>query len=454
MISCGIQITSICLMLIITFDFFSHKRLPLKSNYFFLAFILCGLFNIVSEFFTLYTITHLDTIHPLVNRFAHQLYIGSLDLIIIMLFLYIDLKARSQKKYTRNQIIIRSIPIIITFFLILFGDLKYYVSDDGYYSYGFMANTIYTFLAIYLVITFFVLFRNHNMFSKNELIMITVALLSWAIISIIQFFNPTWLLSSLGVVIMTELLYLSFENSFKFLANKRGIVFTKNAFELITKEYIEKNSNFYLIKISLINISNISQLIGIEETDALIEDFFSSFASKINGKCFNYKDKNLVILSKTNDIYNNINNEDVFEYKNEKFKLCIKKKMVEFNEGIKSYEDLINLLETDITSLKAYKDNKSYNIDFNDICYIEAVDNQSFLYTKKSLYEVKEKLYQLENMLPESFIRCSKSMICNTNEILSVESDKNSRLIATLTNDETIVITRQYVKSIRSRIKI
>ncbi|MGM9972043.1 MAG: LytTR family DNA-binding domain-containing protein, partial [Anaeroplasmataceae bacterium] len=437
-----------------TFDYFSHKHLPLKSTYFFSAFILCGLFNILSEFFTLFTITNLDTIPLWLNRFSHQLYIGSLDLIIIMLFLYIDLKARSQKKYSKAQIIIRIIPIVITFFLILFGDLKYYVEEDGFYSYGFMANTIYTFLVIYLVIIFIILLKNYKIFSKNELIMIIFALLSWATISVIQFFNPTWLLSSLGIVMMTELLYLSFENSFKFLANKEGIVFTKNSFELITKEYMEKNNVFYLVKLSINNASSIETLVGLEEADDLKEAYFSQLASKLNGTCFNYNDKTLIILSKTSDIYNNLNNDEIFEYKKEKYKLSIKKKLIECDETIKSYDELINILETDITSIKALKDNKNYNIDFNEIYYIEAVDNQSFLYTKDTFYEIKEKLYQLENILPDYFIRCSKSMICNTKEILSVEPDKNSRLIATLTNEETIVITRQYTKDIKSKINI
>ena len=104
MIEYGIQIASLCIMLTIAFNFFRHKRLPLRSTTFFACFIVFGIFNIIVEFGTLYTITHLDTVPSWLNRLVHQLFIGTIDIIIMMLFLYIDLKARKQQKYNKTQI--------------------------------------------------------------------------------------------------------------------------------------------------------------------------------------------------------------------------------------------------------------------------------------------------------------------------------------------------------------
>ena len=63
--------------------------------------------------------------------------------------------------------------------------------------------------------------------------MILLAISSWVIITIIQYFNPTWLLSSLAIVLMTQFIYMSFENSDKFLADGKGLVFDRNAFEIM-----------------------------------------------------------------------------------------------------------------------------------------------------------------------------------------------------------------------------
>ena len=43
---------------------------------------------------------------------------------------------------------------------------------------------------------------------------------------------------------------------------------------------------------------------------------------------------------------------------------------------------------------------------------IESVDNKAFLYTKKMVYETRQRLYELEELLKEKhFLRVSKSML-------------------------------------------
>ena len=457
MIEYGIQIASLCIMLTIAFNFFRHKRLPLRSTTFFACFIVFGIFNIIVEFGTLYTITHLDTVPSWLNRLVHQLFIGTIDIIIMMLFLYIDLKARKQQKYNKTQIIIRIIPVIITFFLIVFGDLKYYVGEDGYYSYGFMANTIYTFMVIYLILTLIIVFKNKRIFSNQEKLMIFLAIISWAVITIVQFFNPTWLLSSLAIVLMTQFLYMSFENSDRYLAINDGCVFTKSAFELTIKEYLEKNKAFYIVNISLTNNDTIINNIGIEGADDLFESFSNMISTKVHGTCFYSKERTISIIFDKNKDYKSFMSDkldSVYEYKSISYKLSLHRKFVECNNNFKSFDEIIKALDSNIDHLQATRDNKTYNIYFKDIYYIEAVDNQTFLYTKDSFFEVKEKLYQLETILLDSFIRCSKSMICNTNKIVSLEKEKNSRLIATLSNEETIIVTRGYVKDVKSKVNM
>ena len=457
MIEYGIQIASLCIMLTIAFNFFRHKRLPLRSTKFFAAFIVFGIFNILVEFVTLYTITHLDTVKPWLNRLAHQFFIGTIDIIIMMLFLYIDLKSRKQQKYNKTQVIIRAIPVIITFFLILFGDLKYYVELDGYYSYGFMANTIYTFMVIYLILTLIIVFKNKKIFSNQEKLMILLAIISWAIITVIQFFNPTWLLSSLAIALMTQLLYMSFENSDRYLAINDGFVFTKQALELTAKEYLEKNKAFYIVNISLTNNDSIVNELGIEGSDDLFEAYSNKLSTKVHGTCFYFKERAISIIFDKDKYYKAFINsklDNEFVYKNVCYKIALKRKAVECNNTFKSFDEIIKALETNADHIYATKDNKTYNIYFKDIYYIEAVDNQTFLYTKDSFFEVKEKLYQLEAILDDNFIRCSKSMICNTNKIVSLEKEKNSRLIATLSNEETIIVTRGYLKEVKSKVNM
>ena len=46
-------------------------------------------------------------------------------------------------------------------------------------------------------------------------------------------------------------------------------------------------------------------------------------------------------------------------------------------------------------------DERQYEISVTDIFYIETVDNRSFICTKGKVYESKQKLYELEDILKE-----------------------------------------------------
>ena len=88
----------------------------------------------------------------------------------------------------------------------------------------------------------------------------------------------------------------------------------------------------------------------------------------------------------------------------------------------------------------------------NKIYYIESVDKKTFIYTKEECFETKYRLYELEEILSNNFLRCSKAMICNIRKIKSVKSDFNGRMNAELLNGEQIVISRSYVKDLKKRL--
>ena len=46
-----------------------------------------------------------------------------------------------------------------------------------------------------------------------------------------------------------------------------------------------------------------------------------------------------------------------------------------------------------------------------DVFYIEAVDNKTFLYCERAVYEIKQKLYELEELQINDFLRISKVTI-------------------------------------------
>lgn len=92
-------------------------------------------------------------------------------------------------------------------------------------------------------------------------------------------------------------------------------------------------------------------------------------------------------------------------------------------------------------------------IRIEDILYFEAVGELVFAYTKEQVYEIKMRLYQIEESLKEDKMkRASKSILVNIRKIMSVRPALNGRLFAKMENDEEILISRQYAKEVTAAI--
>lgn len=99
------------------------------------------------------------------------------------------------------------------------------------------------------------------------------------------------------------------------------------------------------------------------------------------------------------------------------------------------------------------KDGAVFRLTIKDIFYIESVDNKTFIYCLNSVYQSKQKLYEIEEQMQGTkLFRCSKSMIINIGKIRSVVSALNGRLEAKLTNGESVIISRQYVSLLKKRL--
>lgn len=90
-----------------------------------------------------------------------------------------------------------------------------------------------------------------------------------------------------------------------------------------------------------------------------------------------------------------------------------------------------------------------------DIYYFESVDNKVFAYCEKEVYEVKEKLYEIESIYKSTdFQRISKSVIVNISYIEAVLPILGAKLEAKLRNGESVIISRQYVPELKKKLGI
>ncbi len=116
---------------------------------------------------------------------------------------------------------------------------------------------------------------------------------------------------------------------------------------------------------------------------------------------------------------------------------------------------IINRLKQGGAKLTAYKDGGMFFIEPEEVFYFESVDQKVFAYCKSEVYQVKSKLYELLDELPGwMFLRISKSVILNLNQIKSLTPAFGGRYEALLKNSEKVIISRQYVGELKERLGV
>ena len=108
--------------------------------------------------------------------------------------------------------------------------------------------------------------------------------------------------------------------------------------------------------------------------------------------------------------------------------------------------EIVNKLKTDNLIVLGYQNDKVHRIKLSDIYYFEAVDGKVFCYCTDNVFEVKQKLYELEELCKEkNCFRASKSTVLNIAKISSIYPSISGRFEAVLDNGERAVVSRQYV---------
>ena len=114
--------------------------------------------------------------------------------------------------------------------------------------------------------------------------------------------------------------------------------------------------------------------------------------------------------------------------------------------------EIVNKLKMENLILLGYQNEHIHRIKLSDIYYFEAVDGKVFFYCKDKVFEVKQKLYELEELCRKKCFRASKSTILNITKISYISPSISGRFEAVLDNGERVVISRQYVPILRNKL--
>ena len=129
--------------------------------------------------------------------------------------------------------------------------------------------------------------------------------------------------------------------------------------------------------------------------------------------------------------------------------------ILEYIKWTGEWENLSDYIEGKKRQIIGYgMEKEMYSIQLEDILYFEAVGDLVFAYTGDQVYEIKMRLYQVEDIVQQNgILRASKSFLVNVRKIEKVRSVLNGRFMAVMENGEEVLITRHYAREVMDAIK-
>ncbi|WP_027097989.1 LytTR family DNA-binding domain-containing protein [Clostridium paraputrificum] len=123
------------------------------------------------------------------------------------------------------------------------------------------------------------------------------------------------------------------------------------------------------------------------------------------------------------------------------------------NEDIQNLQSAIKDALSQKNRIIFYKDNTQFYISLDEILFFETEETSISAHTLNNVYEVKYKLYELEEILPNNFMRVSKSTILNVNYIYSITRNLTSSSLVEFKNThKKVYVSRYYYKPLKIKL--
>ena len=206
------EIALFLILAFVAFVYFSAGRKHTLLHKTFSELLIVMLIHLVFDAVTVYTVNHLDTVDRLFNDIVHRLFIGTLVLAVYLFYKYIAILVEEETGKQRHLDIAAKIYLAVAELGVLLLPIHYAVTEKGNYSDGIHANVCYVGMVFYLILCIGTLLSSWSQMDQKKKMAIGVAFIIEVCVSVLQGLNPTWLISGMGLTLMTMAFYLTLEN--------------------------------------------------------------------------------------------------------------------------------------------------------------------------------------------------------------------------------------------------
>lgn len=206
------EIALILILVFVAYVYFSAGRKYTPLHRTFSILLVALIIHLVFDAATVYTVNHLDTVPRLLNDILHRIFIGSMSLIVYLFYHYMAILVDEGTGKFRWLNLAAKIYLVVAAVAMVVLPIHYAVTPQGNYSDGIHAEVCYVSTAFYLLLCAWMLLVNWKEIEQKKKFAIGVALLIMIFVSLLQAFHPTWLISGMGMTLMTLAFYLTLEN--------------------------------------------------------------------------------------------------------------------------------------------------------------------------------------------------------------------------------------------------
>ena len=206
------EIALFLVLAFVAYIYFSTEKEQAALHKTFAVLLITVLVHLVLDGITVYTVHHLETVPRFLNDAVHRLFLGSMVLVIYLFYRYIAILVQEETGKPRRL----DLPAGIFLAVALLGNfllpISYTVTPEGNYSSGPYMLVPYGAVVFYLLLCAGLLAVNWKQIDKKKKSAIGIALAIECTVCVLQGLHHTWLISGMGITLMTLSFYLTLEN--------------------------------------------------------------------------------------------------------------------------------------------------------------------------------------------------------------------------------------------------
>lgn len=206
------EIALFLILAFVAYVYFSAEKERTALHRTFSILLVAVLIHLALDGATVYTVNHLDTVPERFNDILHRLFLGSMVLVIFLFYQYIAILVEAETGKPRRLDWPAGIFLIVALLGNFLLPISYTVTKSGNYSSGAYMLVPYAAVVFYLLLCAGLLAVNWRRLDRKKKSAIGAALVIEFTVCALQGLHHTWLISGMGIALMTLSFYLTLEN--------------------------------------------------------------------------------------------------------------------------------------------------------------------------------------------------------------------------------------------------